>query len=229
MDAHTEEPLHDHPPMLLTWRRVPRSSALVWAVLAHLAILPLFITFRPKNAVHIVPQQYASVQMITGPANHHLVFNTPQAEPHPARLHLRRRVRQPQVAQAGNAQQNSPGEVLRRKAARTSAAMVSSLNFRAIYGFVPGHQYQFAGRTQGEVPPITAAQLPPRFEQYVIAEVTIDVDGSVADARIVTGVVPPEIEQTLLTAIRKFRYIPAKRDDMPIPSQLDIVVRIPNA
>jgi TonB family protein len=58
-------------------------------------------------------------------------------------------------------------------------------------------------------------------------EVTIDVDGRVAEARVTTGMVAPTIEQTLLAAIREFKYTPAKRDGTPIPSQLDIVVHIP--
>jgi TonB family protein len=58
-------------------------------------------------------------------------------------------------------------------------------------------------------------------------EVTIDVDGSVAEARIVTGMADPTLERRLLSAIRGFRYNPATRDGVPIPSQLDIVIHIP--
>jgi TonB family protein len=103
---------------------------------------------------------------------------------------------------------------------------MTSLKQRQIYGFDPNN-YQLPVRTAGEVPTISAAELPPRLEQYVVVEVTIDVDGRVADARIVAGMVDPTIQQTLISAIREFRYNPAKRDGTPIPSQVDIVVHIP--
>ena len=97
-----------------------------------------------------------------------------------------------------------------------------------MYGFSPTHDYQLAYRMSGEVPPFSPADLPPRYEQYVTVEVTINVDGRVADARIVGGMVTPTIERTLLSAVREFKYSPAKRDGAPIPSQIDIVVHIPS-
>jgi TonB family protein len=59
-------------------------------------------------------------------------------------------------------------------------------------------------------------------------EVTIDVDGRVADARIIGGLVTRPIEQKLLAAIREFKYTPAKHYGTPIPSQVDVVVHIPS-
>jgi TonB family protein len=78
------------------------------------------------------------------------------------------------------------------------------------------------------LPVISADELPPRFEQYITVEVTIDVDGRVADARIVGGEAPPAVQQRLLSAVREFKYTPARRDGTPIPSQLDLVVHIPS-
>ena len=103
-----------------------------------------------------------------------------------------------------------------------------SLNFRGIYGFNPGPDYQLAVQRSGEWPSIPAAQVPPHFEQLVIVEVTIDTEGRVAEARIVGGVVDRTIEQKLLSVIREFKYIPAKRDGVPIPSQKDLVIHIPS-
>lgn len=102
-----------------------------------------------------------------------------------------------------------------------------SLRFHAIYGFYPGHDYKLAVQTAGDIPVIPADLVPPHFQQYVIVEVTIDTQGQVAEARIVAGIVDPSIQQTLLTAIRDFKYVPAKRDGVPIPSQRDIVIHIP--
>ena len=104
---------------------------------------------------------------------------------------------------------------------------MADIKFRQMYGFSPGN-YQLAVHTSGDIPAIPATDLPPRFEQYLIVEVTIDTDGRVADARLVTGEATPKIEQTLISAIREFKYIPAKHDGSPIPSQVDIVIHIPS-
>ena len=104
--------------------------------------------------------------------------------------------------------------------------MVTSIKQRQIYGFSP-IEYRLAVQTAGEIPTISAADVPPHFEQYVVVEVTIDVDGRVADARVVAGQVDSTIQQTLLSAIRGFKYNPAKRDGTPIASQLDLVIHIP--
>jgi len=96
-----------------------------------------------------------------------------------------------------------------------------------MYGFSPGN-YQLAVQISGVVPVISAAELPPRFEQYLIVEVTIDIDGRVADARFVNGMATPKIGETLLSAVREFKYIPAKRDGSPIPCQVDLVIHIPS-
>ncbi|HEV2112997.1 MAG TPA: TonB family protein, partial [Terriglobales bacterium] len=108
-----------------------------------------------------------------------------------------------------------------------TAGLMADLKFRGIYGFSPG-DYQLPIQTTGDLPAILPSELPPRFEQYLIVEVTIDIDGRVADARLVTGEATPRIEQTLLAAIRGFKYVPARRNGAPIPSQLDIVVHIPS-
>ena len=98
---------------------------------------------------------------------------------------------------------------------------------RQFYGFSTS-EYKLAIRTAGEIPPIPATDLPPRFEQYVMVDITIDVDGRVAEAQIVGGVVSPKIQQTLLSAIREFKYSPAMRNGTPIPSQMEIVVHVPS-
>lgn len=105
--------------------------------------------------------------------------------------------------------------------------MVASIRVRQFYGFSTEH-FDLAAQTAGKLPTISAAELPPRFEQYVTVELTIDVDGRVADARIVGGEVTSAIKRRLLSAVREFRYSPARRDGTPIPSQLDIVVHIPS-
>jgi TonB family protein len=105
--------------------------------------------------------------------------------------------------------------------------MVATIKVRQFYGFSTD-QYDLAYQTSGKFPVISADELPPRFEQYVIVEVTIDVDGHVAYARIVSGEAPLAIQQRLLSAAREFKYTPARRNGTPIPTQLDLVVHIPS-
>jgi TonB family protein len=102
--------------------------------------------------------------------------------------------------------------------------MMRSLKFREIYGFYPGHEYQLPSRKSGEVPSISSKQFPQQVPQFVIVKITIDNEGLVADAEIITGILDPAIQEILLSAVREFKYVPAKRDGIPIPSQLDIVV-----
>jgi outer membrane biosynthesis protein TonB len=192
-------------------------------------MLALTVIFWHAEKVHIVPQKYTTVQELSGPA--HLSFNSTNSKPtkpHASPFHVHRSTRQPRVPQPGTAAGVASAQTLLEHAKQGTAAIMLSLKFRQVYGFSPTHDYQLAFRTAGEMPSISAADLPPRFEQYVIVEVTIDVDGRVADERIVAGMVEPPIAQKLLSAIREFKYSPAKRDGVPIPSQLDIVIHIPS-
>jgi TonB family protein len=132
------------------------------------------------------------------------------------------------VTEAGSTKGSPAGQTLREQAQQATAAITTSLRFHMIYGFYPGHDYKLAVQTAGEIPVISADQVPPHFQQYVVIEVTIDTEGQVADARIVAGIVDAAIEQRLLAAIRDFKYTPAKRDGVPIPSQRDIVIHIPS-
>jgi TonB family protein len=204
---------------------VPRRSVVLLSAFAHLLVLTLFVVLRPTVIVRKLPEQY-TVQNISGPA--HLSFTSPNARltrPLAIPSRVPRSTRQAPKP-SGTAAGAAAIEVLREHAKQATAGLMTGFKMRHIYGFDPDN-FELPIRTAGEVPPIPAADVPPRFQQYVIVEVTIDVDGRVADARIVTGMVDRQIQQTLLSAIREFKYIPAKRGGTPIPSQVDIVVHIP--
>jgi TonB family protein len=218
----------DEHQILLPNNPVPRTPFILLSVLAHLVVLVLIVVFWPGAAVHIVPAKYTTVQ-ISGPA--HLSFNATNSKParlHVSPSHVRRTKRQPSVREAAATAGIGAAQTLHEQAKQGTAAIMLSLKFRQTYGFSPTHDYQLAFRTAGEMPSISAADLPPRFEQYVVVEITIDVDGRVAEERIVAGMVDVAIEKRLLSAIREFKYSPAKRDGVPIPSQLDIVIHIPS-
>lgn len=218
MKGHNQ--VTDQRQILLSSDRAPRAGFFLLSVVAHLAALALAGTSGHMQKARIVPQKLSAAQQVSVAA----------APPFRSAGSIPMRSRAgPSPAHRSTGQAKSAAEALqtlREHARQATAGLMTNLRFRSIYGFSPS-DYQMAVKTAGEIPVISAADLPPRFQQYVIVEVTIDIDGRVADARITAGLVSPNIEQTLLAAIREFRYRPAKHDGSPIPSQLDIVIHVP--
>jgi TonB family protein len=216
----------DERQILLSRNPVPRTSVLLLSVFSHLAVLVLIGVLWRASRVYVVPEKFQTAQKIAKPAD--LSFNPirpttmhPQASP----PHAHRKTKQTPPPQSGTTEEGA--QTLYDRAKRATSAIMLDLKFYQVYGFHPGHDYQLAAQTAGRYPTILAADLPPRFEQYVVVEVTIDIDGRVAEARIVSGIVNTTIQETLLSAIREFKYRPAKRDGVPIPSQVDVVIHIP--
>lgn len=112
------------------------------------------------------------------------------------------------------------------RARRTTDELMQDFNFSMNHGFHAGAKLTFPNKTHGEIPPIAPDEV--LYEQYVIVEVTIDVDGTVAAARLTTGKVPAKTEEKLIAAIRRFRYAPATRDGIAVPSLMDIVIHVPS-
>lgn len=213
--------------ILLSRDSVPRPSIVFLSVLAHLVVLILaVVALRQAAGIHIVPPKYEMVQTISGPVYLSSTSAAARAgKPRATPSLLHRSARRARVPE-GNAEKGAAA-VLRRRARQATAGMMASLKFLHTYGFSTDH-YDLAVQTAGQWPAISADEVPPRFEQYVTVELTIDIDGHVADARVVGGEVDPAIVQRLLAAVREFRYSPAKRDGAPIPSQVDLVIHIPS-
>ena len=153
----------------------------------------------------------------------------PRSQRTPLQIPLKSARQRATKARAPQAESNSEGtelQALRARAAAESKGIIQDFKFRGIYGFSLLN-YELAFQISGQMPVITADQLPPHYEQYVIVEVTVNSDGRVADARVVAGQVDNKIQQTLLAAIREFKYRPATREGIPVPSQCDIVIHIP--
>jgi TonB family protein len=214
--------------ILLSTDPVPRTSITLASFLGHVVVLTFILVALHSTGPQILPKKYLVVQTISGSA--HSAFASAGAKltlPRTSPLHARRSAlakRPPQRATAGD---GAGLQALRGVAKRATAGLIADFRFRGMYGFSP-ENYQLAVQTSGAIPVIPAADLPPRFEQLLIVEVTIDTNGRVADARLLTGEAPPRIQQTLLAAIREFKYIPAKRDGSPIPCQVDLVIHIPS-
>jgi TonB family protein len=195
------------------------------SVLAHGAfavLLALFIVFQRSRPVIVPPVTAGKVQatrlepVILPPTK-----GSPLELPQKSARRIRKKVQAPGEGTAEGV------AALRAKAKQETAALMQNFKFRTIYGFSSYPRYELPFRISGELPVITADELPPRFEQYLIVEVTIDSEGRVADARLTAGEADARIISKVLAAVRQFKYRPATREGVPIPSQCDIPVHIP--
>lgn len=217
----------DQKQILVSTDPVPRRSVLLLTVAAYACLLGWITVSRPAPKVIKVPQQYA-VERIS-PAGH-LSFQANNAvppQPH-ARLFTARRFTVPKrLPESEGAGTDAATEIIREHARQATVAIVNDLKQRQLYGFSPG-SYEIPVWISGQYPVISPAEVPPRFEQLLTVEITINADGRVVDARIVSGLVDAPIQKKVLAAVREFKYNPAKRGGTPIPSQLDLVIHIPS-
>jgi outer membrane biosynthesis protein TonB len=204
---------------------VPRVSFFSLSVLAHVIVLAVLVV-RHATAPHIVPTKFEVVQTSSGAAQV-AYAPPPKGAPPPSPFHQPHSKKKQRVQQNDVAGDAAGVEIIRAHAKQATAGLMMGIKQRLTFGFSTIN-YQLAVQTSGVIPTISADDLPPRFEQYLIVEVTIDIDGRVADARLTSGMASPKIEKTLLSAIRGFTYIPAKRDGTPIPCQVDLVIHIPS-
>jgi TonB family protein len=210
-------------------RQIPRALTLLLSFAGHCVALALMVLLWHAGHPHVLPEKFQLVQAMRPPAGH-VSFNSNQASPKNTNspLHMNRTKRHARTPVMESRPEGVYSGTLREQAVKATADITHDLRFRLIYGFSPNHKFDLAVQTGGEVPPISADEVPPHFQQYVIIEVTIDAEGHVAEDRIVAGEVDSAIQQKLLAAIREFKYNPAKRDGVPIPSQRDIVIHIPS-
>jgi TonB family protein len=216
--------------ILLSTNPVPRRSFIFLSVCGHLLAFALVLAFLHVTRPRIVPLKLETAQAM--PVATHLTFNraalnTAQARASQLRLHRTRQKPRLIAPESEPIAEGAATRVLRQHAHNATAGMLDSIKVSQFYG-MNWDDYQLAIHVSGELPVIAAGELPPHFQQLVTVEVTIDVDGRVADARIIGGLVTRPIEQKLLTAIREFKYTPAKHYGTPIPSQVDVVVHIPS-
>jgi TonB family protein len=204
------------------WRQLLLSvgvHCLVFLALAGLLVLRRFV---PVVVSPGRPQLAKSIPVGT-------VSLPPRSQRVPLQIPMKNAQQRPAKSRVPRPESNTDGtelQALRARAAQETKAILQDFKFRGIYGFsLLNTELPF--QISGQLPVISAEQFPPHYEQYVIVEVTVSSEGRVADARVVSGEVDTKIQQTLLAAIREFKYRPATREGIPIPSQCDIVIHIP--
>ncbi len=209
------------PEMEIQWTRVPRPRAVAGAILVQLLLFVLSVPFWYVGRVRLLPPKEEAVQLAPRPEP--LEYEAASTGKQSSGIPMQK---SKAVAQAKLVVPVGKGEPsLGERARRATTALMANFKFSLNYGFNPG-EFSFASRTHGELPRIEAHEVP--YEQYVIIEATVDVDGKVAEARVVTGMVPSQVAEKLITAVREFRYDPAKKDGAAVPSLVDIVVHVPS-
>jgi TonB family protein len=76
-------------------------------------------------------------------------------------------------------------------------------------------------------PRISRWELPRGLQGDVIVEVTIDPQGSVVDERLLQGL-GQGIDEKVLAAVREWRFRPATRNGVPVPSKHDVHFHFPS-
>ena len=207
------------PEMEIEWTRVPRPRAVAGALLVHLLAFVLALPYLLPSKVRLVKPKQEVVEL--APRQVPLEYDAASSGKPSSGLPMRasRAIAHAKLVMPVGKGEPSLGE----RARRATKGLMADFKFSLNYGFNPT-EFSFASRTHGELPRIEAHEVP--YEQYVIIEATVDVDGKVAEARVVTGKVPSQVAEKLISAVREFRYDPAKKDGMAVPSLVDIVVHI---
>lgn len=210
----------------------PRYSRLLASAFLHLAFFVAIIFLaRFVRPIHPQAVTYTVVRLNARPTYVPLKLGRSQSYSRAAQIRreqLRRQhllSRQLRVTIPAAPKYEGSDAILQQEAQRWTSDITKSLNFHHVY---LNHVYELAILVSGDLPFISADELPQHFQSYVTVEVTIDAEGLPRHVHTIAGIVTPTIEEKLLSAIRQFRYIPAMRDGLPIPSQRDIVIHIPS-
>ena len=224
--------MHSFPSTLQPSRTAQRKLPPFWLALSisgifHIVLLLMWFEFVHTTRIVLV----ADVIAAASPVSHEAVVFQPQASSGSTLVPAHRRIRRMRKAVPANPNMGNSDSAamasLRKEAQRTTESLMKELKFRLNFG-IGSKDYELPIHKQGAIPLIRAADLPPQFEQYLEIEILIDTAGSVAEAKIVHGAADDKIEERLLSAVRQFKYIPAKYLQRPVPCQMDIVVHIPS-
>jgi len=205
---------------------VPRKSIAWLSVFVHCGLLTLIVALAHLPRPRTVEEKYL-VTNVSGTAQPTFNPDTSKGSPRPFSLPRAHRAPRMPSPSAVGATEGTASETVLKHAKEATAAIMTGIKQRQVYGFSLNDD-ELPFHISGDFPTISESELPPHYEQLVIVEITIDVDGSVAQARIVAGSVDPKIQHRLLSAILGFKYSPAKRGGTPIASQLDLVVHVPS-
>ncbi len=94
-------------------------------------------------------------------------------------------------------------------------------------GIAGDHDVRVAISVVAPPPPIARAQLPNWINGDVIVEVTIDDQGNVVQTRVLQTV-GFGLDEIIVETLRRWHYLPAKIDGMPVASRQDVHFHFPS-
>jgi periplasmic protein TonB len=95
------------------------------------------------------------------------------------------------------------------------------------YGYADGHEVRPAYPVVYPDPVVARAVCPPGLKGDVIVEVTIDEHGNIVSTRLLSGL-GHGVDERVVAVVQNWRYNPATRDGLPIPSQQDVHFHFPS-
>ena len=208
-------------------REQRRRSLLLISVALH--ALLLWVLVREPRAVFV---QFTQVARGNGGKSVHLVYlartgaddaQSASAERPPEHLTLPRQAK-PKVKPAPLVAVNDAKAAEQTTQAARAGSPYGSLAVGAIFG----HEVRPALPTTFSDPVIPKAELPPGVAGDVVVEITIDIQGSITDMKLVRGL-GYGVEEKCLAALQHWRFRPATQDGVAIPSQQYVYFHLPNA
>jgi TonB family protein len=147
------------------------------------------------------------------PENSHLTLpNSPRRKKEPAKT--KAFARTPQALAMESSLQSS-----REPAAGTAYGSLS-------YGQTDGSEVRPAIRVSGSEPAVSSYDLDDAPEGNIIIEVTIDERGNII-SKLVLKSFSPAVDHKVLAALEDWRFLPAIRDGIAIPSKQDVYYHFP--
>jgi periplasmic protein TonB len=213
--------------MLFTSEPKPKRSsrALIASAVVHVVILGLLVWkplphyIKTESALHgmggsshgTVYLKYGGAQKVKKAAE---VDDVQRAELHVPKPHRAKAEPAPTPAMASALTPTSNGT------AGTSTGTLA-------YGYADGHEVRPAYPVVYPDPVVARAVCPPGVRGDVIVEVTIDEHGNIIATRLLSGL-GYGVDERVVAVLQNWRYNPATRDGLPIPSQQDVHFHFPS-
>jgi protein TonB len=123
--------------------------------------------------------------------------------------------------------EEAPAPAMATALTPTSNGTAGTANGTLAYGYADGHEVRPAYPVVYPDPVVARAVCPPGLKGDVIVEVTIDDKGNIVSTRLLSGL-GHGVDERVVAVVQNWRYFPATRDGLPIPSQQDVHFHFPS-
>ncbi|MCU1286544.1 MAG: TonB-like protein [Acidobacteriales bacterium] len=189
---------------------------------AHVILLALLL-WQPSSVIkpRIVMKGDRGSSMVLVYVPSHTLPRQPESQAHSAVDPPRQKSRKlAAVNKAPVAQQESEGSTAKTTLAGTPYGSQSQ-------GLTYGPEVRPALPVSGDRPSVASSELPQGVHGDVIVEITIDIRGNVVESKLLKSI-GYGIDQKVLATLQNWRFTPATKDGVPIPSQQDVYFHFPS-